>query len=76
MAEASNFEDGIAVLGVMLESSVEDNPDLNPIIENLVKIRKAGECSGVSGEGGLVFSDASASHSNYFQRPQRRSIVF
>ncbi|XP_050740226.1 uncharacterized protein LOC127010338 [Eriocheir sinensis] len=41
VAEASNFEDGIAVLGVMLESSVEDNPDLNPIIENLVKIRKA-----------------------------------
>ncbi|MPC15313.1 Carbonic anhydrase 2 [Portunus trituberculatus] len=41
VAEAINFDDGIAVLGIMLELSKTDNAYLNPIFDNLDKITKA-----------------------------------
>ena len=44
VAEAVKHEDGIAVLGIMLEVSYTENILLNPIIHGLAKIHKAGEC--------------------------------
>ncbi|KAK8394066.1 hypothetical protein O3P69_006338 [Scylla paramamosain] len=41
VTEAVNHEDGIAVLGIMLELTNQDNPFLNPIFDNLEKIVKA-----------------------------------
>lgn len=47
MEEASNFDDGIAVIGVPCVISKEDNPALEPIIKALPQVRVAGKYSSV-----------------------------
>lgn len=47
VAEAIKFPDGIAVLGIMLEISKEDNHKLAPIIEKLSEVHEASMCVGV-----------------------------
>lgn len=43
VAEAINYPDGIAVLGIMVEVSPEDNPKFESVIQGLAKIHEAGE---------------------------------
>jgi len=41
IGEALKYPDGLAVIGIMHKISREDNPNLNPIIESLEKIKEA-----------------------------------
>lgn len=42
LGNAIAYEDGLAVLGIMLLGGLIDNPDLTPIIDGLATIKNSG----------------------------------